>query len=144
MDPIHILLIEDNEGDIILTTEALTMGKIIKTITAIKDGKEAIDFLEKKHPYHNRQIPDLILLDINLPKMNGHEVLKTIRANNDIKHIPVIMFTTSSSENDILQAYQNFANCYLTKPSDADDFLKIVLSIENFWINYAQLSVKTQ
>lgn len=144
MKPIHILLVEDNEGDILLTTEAFNEGKIINTISVVKDGKEAIHFLGKNHQYTHAQTPDLILLDVNLPKMNGHEVLKNIKANNNLKHIPVIMFTTSSSEKDILQSYQNYANCYITKPVEVDDFLNVVSSIENFWINIVQLTHKNQ
>ena len=143
MDPINILLIEDNEGDIILTTEALTQGKIINNIAVIKNGKKAIDFLEKKYPFEKALQPDLILLDINLPKMNGHEVLQNIKTNQLLKHIPVIILTSSSSDKDILMAYQHFANYYLTKPLDADDYLKVVSSIETFWINHIQLPLKT-
>jgi CheY-like chemotaxis protein len=143
MDPINILLIEDNEGDIILTTEALTQGKIIHNISVIKNGKKAIDFLEKKFPFEKALQPHLILLDINLPKMNGYEVLQKIKTNQLLKHIPVIMLTSSSSDNDILMANKHFAHSYLTKPVDEDDFLQVVSSIETFWINHVQLSLTT-
>jgi CheY-like chemotaxis protein len=141
MKQIHILLIEDNEGDILLTTEALNEGKVLNTITVMKDGWEAIQFLEKKGKYADADSPDLILLDVNLPKMNGHEVLKSIKTNDKIKHIPVIMLTTSSSERDILLSYQHYVNCYITKPVGVNDFLDVVSSIENFWITVVQLPV---
>lgn len=140
MHPIHILLVEDNEGDILLTKEALNQGKIINTISVVKDGKEAINYMEKNSPYTESLLPDLILLDINLPKMNGHEVLQNLKSNNNFKQIPVIMFTTSSSERDILKSYKNYANCYITKPVEVDDFLDTIKSIENFWIGIVQLS----
>lgn len=142
MKPIHILLVEDNEGDILLTTEALNEGKIKNTISVAKDGWEAIQLLEKKGKYSGEPTPDLILLDVNLPKMSGHEVLSNIRSNEKLACIPVIMLTTSSSENDVLQSYQNHANCYITKPVDINDFLEVVLSIQDFWISIVQLPSK--
>lgn len=142
MDPIHILLVEDNEGDILLTTEALAEGKIVNRISVVRDGKEAIDFLDAKDPYLERELPNLVLLDVNLPRKNGHEVLQYIKESQDLKHIPVIMLTTSSSERDILISYKNHANCYITKPVEVDNFLDVVTSIENFWISVVQLPVK--
>lgn len=139
MEPIHILLVEDNEGDIFLTTEALHESKITNRLSIVRDGWEAMQFLEKKGSYTHERTPDLILLDVNLPKMNGHEVLMAIKSNEDIKHIPVIMLTTSSSEKDIFLSYKNFVNCYITKPIDAGDFLRVVASIENFWISIVTL-----
>ncbi|MEO6253422.1 MAG: response regulator, partial [Ferruginibacter sp.] len=124
MKAIHILLVEDNEGDIMLTTEALEEGKIANKISIVKDGKHAIDFLNKKGDYENETLPDLILLDINLPKKNGHEVLQYIKHDDGLKQIPVIMLTTSSSEKDILESYKNYVNCYITKPVDVNDFIK--------------------
>ena len=139
MKPIHILLVEDNEGDIFLVTEALEEGKIVNKISVTKDGKEAIDFLEKKGKYQNAERPDLILLDINLPKKNGFEVLEHIKSQKNLKQIPVIMLTTSSSEKDISMSYKNHANCFITKPVDVENFLKVVYSIENFWISIVTL-----
>ncbi len=141
MNPINILLIEDNEGDILLTTEALLEGNIIKDLYVIKDGWEALLYLEKKEKYSSAITPDLILLDINLPKMNGHEVLKKIKLSTSINHIPVIMLSTSSSKNDINECYKNQANCYIIKPMDADDFYKVISSIENFWLSTVKLPV---
>lgn len=139
MKPIHILLVEDNEGDIVLTTEALEEGRISNTIAVAKDGWEAVQYLEKKGKFSGQPTPDLILLDVNLPKMNGHEVLKNIKTNPLLKHIPIIILTTSSSESDILKSYQNHANCYITKPVGLDNFLKVVASIEDFWISIVKL-----
>jgi len=139
MKPISILLVEDNEGDVLLTTDALYEGRISNTIAVVRDGWEAIQFLKKNDPYSTAITPDLILLDVNLPKMNGHEVLKVIKSNEGLKHIPVIMLTTSSSESDIMQSYQNYANCYITKPVDTEDFMKVISSIEDFWISIVQL-----
>ncbi len=139
MKRIHILLVEDNEGDILLTTEALEEGKIINKVSVVKDGKLAIDFLNNKEPYADVEIPSLILLDINLPKKNGHEVLKYIKGSEKFRHIPIIMLTTSSSEKDIHEAYNHYANCFITKPGDVDEFMEAVTKIENFWISIVQL-----
>src|SRR5580700_9897101 len=119
MQEIHILLVDDNEGDILLTREALEEARIINRISIAHDGMEAIDFLRRRAPpFGDSDIPDLILLDINLPKMDGTEVLSIIKNDPDLRRIPVIMLTTSSSEKDILAAYDNHANCYITKPVD--------------------------
>lgn len=142
MEAIHILLVEDNEGDILLTTEALEEGKIVNSISVVKDGKEAIDFLEKRDKYVKTKSPDLILLDVNLPKKNGHEVLHYIKASQHLKQIPVIMLTTSSTDTDIILSYQNYANCYITKPIEVDNFLEVVASIKNFWISIVKLPSK--
>lgn len=136
---IHILLVEDNEGDILLTTEALKEGKIVNKISVVRDGWKAMQFLEKMGEYSNVESPNLILLDVNLPKMNGHEVLTAIKANETLKHIPVIMLTTSSSEADVIKSYKNSANCFITKPVDVDDFIGVVTSIKDFWIAIVQL-----
>lgn len=142
--PIQILLIEDNEGDILLTTDALLEGNLLKNITVVRDGWEAIQFLEKKDHYKDALSPDLIILDINLPKLNGHEVLKKIKSNENTKQIPVIILTTSSAESDILSCYRNYANTYITKPIDIKNFLDMIDSIENFWLSIAQLSSKVK
>jgi CheY-like chemotaxis protein len=139
MKKVHILLVEDNEGDILLTKEALEGAKILINLSVVKDGKEAIDFLNRKGKYPEVDLPDLVLLDVNLPKKNGHEVLKYIKGENEFRHIPVIMLTTSSSERDINLSYNNYANCYITKPVDVNDFLAVVATIENFWISIVKL-----
>lgn len=136
MKSIHILLVEDNEGDIFLTTEALEESKIINEISVVKDGQEALDFIFKSE---HTDLPDLILLDVNLPKKNGHEVLKELKTHPVFKKIPVIMLTTSSSRRDIDQSYENHANCFITKPVEVSDFLEAVNSIEQFWLNIVRL-----
>jgi CheY-like chemotaxis protein len=139
MKQVHILLVEDNEGDILLTTEALEDGKIANDLSVVKNGKDALDFIFKRGLFKDVRKPDLILLDINLPLKNGHEVLEVIKTNDKTKHIPIIMLTTSSSEMDIKLAYKHHANCYNTKPVEVDDFLKAVASIEDFWFNLVLL-----
>lgn len=139
MKAIHILLVEDNEGDILLTKEALEDAKIYVKLSIAKDGKEAMDFINKQGKYIDAELPDLLLLDVNLPKKNGHEVLKYIKNNENLKHIPVIMLTTSSSEKDINLAYHNYVSCYITKPVDVNDFLGVVTTIENFWVSIVKL-----
>jgi CheY-like chemotaxis protein len=142
MQQIHILLVDDNEGDILLTREALDDARIINKISIAYDGLEAIRFL-KKNP-GGGDTPDLILLDINLPKMNGTEVLGIIKTDPDLKRIPVIMLTTSSAEKDILASYDNYANCYITKPVDLDRFMDVVRTIEDFWISIVKLPKAVQ
>lgn len=142
MKSIHILLIEDNEGDILLTKEAFEDAKILNQLSIVRDGQQAIQFLEKREPFTDVDAPDLILLDVNLPKKNGHEVLQYIKANKALKHIPVIMLTTSISEKDIAKSYENHANCYITKPVEVEDFLNVIASIEDFWIKIVQLPYK--
>lgn len=143
MESIHILLVEDNEGDIVLTTEALQDGKIKNSLSVVRDGKQAIDYLNKENGYEDSKDPDLILLDINLPKINGHEVLKRIKNNPDLVHIPVVILTTSSDEMDIKKSYENHSNCYITKPVDINNFLDVIASIEKFWISIVQLPAHT-
>ncbi|TFF34739.1 response regulator [Mucilaginibacter psychrotolerans] len=140
MKSVHILLVEDNEGDILLTTEALDDSKIVNNITVIKDGKAAINYFAALSS--GAQKPDLVLLDVNLPKKSGHEVLQYIKNHNNFKHIPVIMLTTSSAEQDILTAYREHVNCYITKPIDVTDFIKAVAKIEDFWINIVTIPDK--
>lgn len=142
MEPIHILLVEDSEGDILLTKEVFEDAKIVIKLDVVKDGKQALDFLNKQGGYPDSDMPDLILLDINLPKKNGIDVLKYIKGNEAFKHIPVIMLTTSSSEKDIHMSYQNYANCYITKPVDIDSFMDVVTKIENFWISVVKLPTR--
>jgi CheY-like chemotaxis protein len=140
MKGINILLVEDNEGDILLTTEAFEESRIINKITTIRDGKAAINLFEGLT--NKEEIPNLVLLDINLPKMSGHEVLMYIKSSEKYKSIPVIMLTTSSSEKDILACYENHVNCYITKPIDVTDFMKAITKIEDFWVNIVSIPAK--
>ncbi|HEY4335393.1 MAG TPA: response regulator [Puia sp.] len=137
MQQIHILLVDDNEGDILLTKEALNDARIINKISIAYDGVEALRFLRKQ--IDGNEMPDLILLDINLPKMDGTELLGIIKKDPSLKRIPVIMLTTSSAEKDILASYNNYANCYITKPVDLDRFMDVVRTIEDFWISIVRL-----
>jgi CheY-like chemotaxis protein len=138
-DPIRILLIEDNEGDILLTIEALGECRLPNELKILRDGSEALSFLMTQVKYGSSELPDLILLDINLPKKNGHEVLQSVKNHPDLKHIPIIILTTSSSEIDVLKAYQEHANCYIIKPLEVEEFLSITSKIEEFWFNTAKL-----
>ncbi|HEX9979296.1 MAG TPA: response regulator [Flavobacterium sp.] len=131
MQPLKILLVEDNEGDIILTLEALKEGQTPKEISVVKDGWEALVYIEKSGKDFPE--PDIILLDVNLPKVNGHEVLTKIKSDPKKRHIPVLMLTTSSSLEDITKSYQNNADRYIAKPVNAEDFLRVVNSVEEFW-----------
>lgn len=139
MKSVHILLVEDNPGDILLTTEALEERKLVNEISVVRNGKEALDFLFKKNQYKDAHTPDLILLDINIPLLSGHEVLQQIKQDARTKEIPVIILTTSSAERDIKLSYQNHANCFITKPVEIDDFMKAIFSIEDFWIQLVKL-----
>lgn len=139
MKPVHILLVEDNEGDILLTVEALEEGKIENSTSIVKNGKDALDFIYKRGDYRDAETPDLILPDINLPLKNGHEVLQIIKSDEKTRFIPVIMLKTSSSDDDIKLAYHYHANCYITKPVDVEAFLKAVATIEDFWFNLVLL-----
>lgn len=142
MRPVHILLVEDNEGDILLTSEAFEEAKIKTHLSYVKDGKEAIDFVTRQGKYANAQLPDLLLLDINIPKRNGVEVLKFMKAHAKLRKIPVIMLTTSSSPEDISRCYENYANCFITKPIEPENYQAIVTQIENFWTSIVTLPVQ--
>ena len=131
---VEILLIEDNPGDARLTQEALKEGKINNKLRVISDGAEATDFLFKRNQYQNAPRPDLILLDLNLPKKNGQEVLAEIKADDNLKSIPVIILTISKAEEDIIRSYNLHANCFLVKPIELNKFFEVVKSIENFWL----------
>ncbi|NBC27226.1 MAG: response regulator [Bacteroidetes bacterium] len=139
MDPVHILLVEDNEGDIMLIEEAFDEAKLLNRMTILKDGEKAIRFLKNEEEFTEEDQPDLIILDVNLPRRNGHEVLEFIKKESDLSVIPVIMLTTSSSDDDITKSYKNHANCYITKPVEVEDFLAAVLKIEDFWLSLVEL-----
>ena len=139
-NPIKILLVEDNPGDVRLTQEVFKQSNVKSTLYVTKDGAEALDFLR-----HDGTIrPDIILLDLNLPKKNGNEVLAEIKQDPELKCSPVVILTTSKSELDILRAYDLYANCFITKPVDLDEFIRVVKGIENFWMSIVRLPPKYQ
>ena len=138
--PIQILLVEDNPGDVRLTREALRDAKVHNNVSVAYDGVEAMAFLRKEGRYAEAPRPDLILLDLNLPKKSGREVLEEIKRDDRFKHIPVVILTTSQAEQDVLESYRLRANAYVTKPVDLEQFLKVVKSIEQFWLEIVKLS----
>jgi len=142
--PIEILLVEDNPGDVRLTIEALKEGKISNQINVAVDGMDAMAFLRREGKYANAPKPDLILLDLNLPKKNGQEVLAEIKVDPRLKCIPVVILTSSQAEKDIVMTYNLHANCYIKKPVDFDQFIDVVKSIENFWFNVVKLPPKEE
>ncbi|MCU7492575.1 MAG: response regulator [Bacteroidota bacterium] len=137
--PMEILLVEDNNGDILLIQEALEEGKLSSNLSVTKNGMEAIDFLHRRGPYKDAPTPDLILLDMNLPKKNGKEVLAEIKSDENLKVIPVVILTSSQAEQDILVSYKLNANCYITKPVDFEKFITVINSIEDFWFSIVKL-----
>ena len=136
---VEILLVEDSPGDIRLTQEALKESKISNNLHVVMDGEEAIAFLKKEGKFSEKPRPDLILLDLNLPKKDGREVLAEIKKDEDLKRIPVVVLTISEAEEDVLKSYNLYANCYITKPVDLNQFIKVILSIENFWFTIVKL-----
>lgn len=137
--PIEILLVEDNPGDVELTREALHDSKVHMNLSVVHDGVEALAFLRREGPYGDAPRPDLILLDLNLPRKDGRTVLGEIKAEPELRQIPVVILTSSQAEQDILRAYALHANCYVTKPVDLDQFITIVRSIEQFWFTIVKL-----
>ncbi|MGB8491425.1 MAG: response regulator [Bacteroidales bacterium] len=139
---VDILIVEDNKGDARLIQEILNESKLFNSLFMAKDGVEAMDFLHKKGKYRNMPRPDLIILDLNLPKKDGREVLSEIKSDWDLKHIPIVIMTISQAEEDILKSYNLHANCYITKPIDLNQFIKVVKSIEDFWFSVVKLPPK--
>ena len=137
--PIEILMVEDNPGDVRLTREALKEGKIWNEIQVVSDGVAALEFLRRKPPYETAPRPDLVLLDLNLPKKDGREVLSSMKADPLLKAIPVVILTTSQAEEDVIRAYNLNCNCYVTKPVDFEQFTRIVQAIEQFWLTIVTL-----
>ena len=138
--PIEILLVEDNPGDVRLTKEALKDAKVRNNLHVAMDGVEALAFLRKQGKFGAAVRPDLILLDLNLPRKNGREVLEEVKKDPALQHIPIVILTTSQAEQDVLESYRLWANAYVTKPVDLDQFLKVVGSIEEFWLEIVKLS----
>lgn len=137
--PIEILMVEDNPGDVRLTKEALKDAKVSNTLRVVEDGAAALDYLHRRGAHADAPRPDLILLDLNLPKKNGREVLEEIKQDANLKSIPVVILTTSQAEEDVVRAYSLHANCYITKPVDFTQFAKIVRTIEDFWLSIVTL-----
>ena len=137
--PIEVLLIEDNAGDVRLTLEALRDAKVLNHLSIVSDGVEAMAFLHKQPPFDKVPRPDIILLDLNLPRMNGREVLREIKTHESLRRIPVVILTTSRAEEDILRTYDLHANCFVTKPVDFDQFELVVRSISDFWFEIVKL-----
>ena len=137
--PIEILLVEDNPGDVRLTKEALKEGKVYSNLHTVKDGVEAMDFLRRLGKYKAAPRPDIILLDLNLPKKDGREVLQEIKTDDALKRIPVVVLTTSKAEEDVLRTYNLHANCYVTKPVDLEKFMVVVKTIDSFWLTVVTL-----
>jgi two-component system, chemotaxis family, response regulator Rcp1 len=137
--PIEILMVEDNPGDVRLTIEALKEGKVRNNLYTVEDGELALAYLRRQGQFAEATRPDLILLDLNLPKKNGPEVLAEIKEDPELRRIPVVILTVSKAEQDILKSYNLHANCYITKPVDLDQFIQVVKSIEDFWLTVVML-----
>ena len=136
---VEILLIEDNPGDVRLTEEAFKEGKVLNRLSVVGDGVEALEFLRRENKYAHAPRPDIIMLDLNLPKKDGREVLAVIKGDEKLRRIPVVVLTTSQAEQDILKVYDLNANCYISKPVDFNTFINVVRSIENFWLTIVML-----
>lgn len=139
-NPVEILLVEDNAGDVRLTREALKDAKVLNNLHVARDGEEATEFLFRKGKHADAPRPDIIILDLNLPRKDGREVLAEIKADKELKRIPVVILTTSKSEEDVLKSYNLHANCYVTKPLDLDQFIGVVKSIQDFWFTVVKFS----
>lgn len=142
--PIEILLVEDNPGDVRLTIEALREGKVLNRLTVARDGEEAMAALRRQGRFANARRPDIILLDLNLPKKDGREVLEEIKKDPNLMVIPIVILTTSQDEQDVLKSYKLHANCYITKPVDLPQFLAVVKAIEDFWFTVVVLPKKKE
>jgi chemotaxis family two-component system response regulator Rcp1 len=139
LKPINLLIVDDYKADIRLTKEILKDAKLFLNINSVDDGVEAMDYLRKKHPYENTETPDLIILDLNMPRKTGHEVLQEMKEDENLKHIPVIVMTVSKSDEDILKSYNLYANAYIVKPISYNLFIDAVRSIESFWLTVVKL-----
>lgn len=137
--PIEILLVEDSPGDVRLTQEVFREGRVRNNLNVVGDGVQALAFLRKQEPYLQVPCPDLILLDLNLPKKDGRTVLEEIKADEKLRRIPIVILTTSNAEEDIIKAYDLHANCYISKPIDLEQFIQVIKSIEQFWLTIVKL-----
>ncbi|OGP92951.1 MAG: response regulator [Deltaproteobacteria bacterium RBG_16_48_10] len=140
--PVEVLLVEDNPGDVRLTKEAFKDGRMINHLNVVEDGVEALAYLRREGKYATGSLPDLVLLDLNLPKKDGREVLSEMKNDENLKRIPVVILTTSTAEQDIFKTYDLHANCYINKPVDFDRFLTVVRAIEDFWLTIVKLPRK--
>lgn len=138
-EPVHVLLVEDNPGDVRLTEEAFEQGRIDNELHVVSDGAEAIDFLEGRGEYAEIPRPDLVLLDLNLPRTNGQDVLERLKGDPELRSIPVIVLTSSRADEDIVRSYERHANAYLTKPVDPDEFIETIRAFEHFWFTVVRL-----
>lgn len=139
MKKVEILLVEDNPGDILLTQEALKTAKVANTLSIARDGEEALQFLRRQGPFANAPTPDIILLDLNLPRLDGREVLEEIKKDPNLRKIPVVILTSSEAESDVVQTYNLHVNCYVVKPIDFDKFMDVVHAINDFWLTIVKL-----
>lgn len=140
--PVHILLVEDDPGDALLAVELLGESKLNNQFAIVGDGEEALEYLRREGQYADARRPDLILLDLNMPRMDGHELLGILKNDEDLRRIPVVVLTTSGSSDDIDAAYAAYANCYITKPIGLDQLAKVVRSIDEFWFSIVRLPSK--
>lgn len=138
-DPIDILLVEDNPGDVRLTQEAFSEGNIANTLHVVTNGREALDFLYQRGEYEAAVRPEIVLLDLNLPEVDGHEILEIIKNDPDLKSIPVVILTGSDAESDVVRSYENHTNAYVTKPVDPDEFASLVRTFDEFWSRRVRL-----
>lgn len=136
---VTILLVEDNPGDVLLTQVALQEAKVSNTLHVARDGVEAVAFLLRKSPFQDAPRPDLIFLDLNLPRKSGHEVLEFIKSEANLKRIPVVVLTSSKAEEDVVRSYNQYANCYISKPVDLEKFMSIIHTIDHFWLKVVTL-----
>jgi CheY-like chemotaxis protein len=137
--PIEVLLVEDDEGDVLMTREALDEGKVFNRLAVVGDGVEAIAYLRREQPYADVTRPDLVLLDLNLPKRDGRQVLEEVKADPELRRIPIVVLTTSEAEEDVLRSYDLHANAYVTKPVDFDRFVEVIRQIDDFFISVVRL-----
>lgn len=139
MKKVEILLVEDNPGDIVLTQEAFKSAKVANTLNVVRDGEEALMYLRRQGQFASVAIPDIILLDLNLPRIDGREVLEEIKKDPELKQIPIVILTSSEADSDVLQTYNLHVNCYVVKPVDFDKFMKVIQAVNDFWLTVVKL-----
>lgn len=137
--PAELLLVEDDSTDVLLTKKALQKGGFLNNLSVVKDGEEAMDFLHQRGDYTNAPVPDIILLDLNMPRKDGREVLQEVKTDESLQHIPIIVLTTSDAEQDVLKSYKLHANCYIKKPVDLHQFVDAIASLQSFWLSVVKL-----